>query len=534
MQFIPEFIARKKGLEKIEYDHPKMESYLNETYGIMLYQEQIMQVVQVLGGFTLGGSDILRRAIGKKKLKELEEQKAKFVRGCAETNNINETLANQIWEKISKFAGYGFNKSHSAAYAYVAYQTAYLKANYPVEFMTAVLCSEIDSSEQITFFINECREMGIPILPPDINSSDINFTVDGKSIRFGLGAIKNVGEAAAGKIIESRQKDGKYKNFLDFCERAGSAVNSRMLEHLTRAGAFDSLGLRRSQLLVITEPTMSYAQSRVRDRDSGQGSLFDLLDSAGQEEILSIPVPDIPEFDENDILKSEKELLGFYITGHPLAKYAELIKTFSTVKIRDLSEMADNVGIRTGGIVKSFQRRLAKNSGKPFAIMELEDLEGSIECMVYAKCLEETEASGFELKEDVPLFVEAFTSQREESEKLKLIAERIIPIDKAAEMYSDQIHFHIYEGSVSADDLKQLFDICKDYPGDAQVILCISCITGEIVFVETTRSLKVRINAEMLQRVKECLGEKRFKIKANKKVPEPRQRYFNPKKAVEP
>jgi DNA polymerase-3 subunit alpha len=504
-----------------------MEEYLHETYGIMLYQEQIMQVVQVLGGFTLGGSDILRRAIGKKKINELEEQKAKFVKGCAETNNISEPLADQIWEKISKFAGYGFNKSHSAAYALVAYQTAFLKANYPVEFMTAVLSSEIDSAEQITFFINECREMGIPILPPDINSSDINFTVDGGSIRFGLGAIKNVGETAAGKIIESRQQDGKYKNFMDFCERVGSAVNSRMVEHLTKAGAFDSLGLRRSQLLAIAEPSMSYAQSRIKDRDSGQGSLFDLLDTAGQEEIFSIPIPDIPEFDENDILKSEKELLGFYVTGHPLAKHADLIKTFSTVKIRDLAEMPDNVGIRTGGIVKSFQRRFAKNSGKPFAIMELEDLEGSIECMVYTKCLEETEASGFEIKEDVPLFVEAFTSQREESERLKLIAEKIIPIDKAAEMYSEQIHFHIYEGSASADDLKMLLDICKDYPGDAQVILCVSCVSGEIAFIEAANNLKVRVNTQMLERVKECLGEKRFKIKPNKKVPESRQRYFN-------
>lgn len=527
MQFIPDFIARKKGIEKIEYDHPKMEEYLRETYGIMLYQEQIMQVVQVLGGFTLGGSDILRRAIGKKKIKELEEQKAKFVKGCAETNNISEPLADQIWEKISKFAGYGFNKSHSAAYALVAYQTAYLKANYPVEFMTAVLCSEIDSAEQITFFINECREMGIPILPPDINSSYKRFTVDGGSIRFGLGAIKNVGETAAGKIIESRETDGKYKSFMDFCERAGSAVNSRMVEHLTRAGAFDSLGLRRSQLLAIAEPSMSYAQSMVKDRDSGQGSLFDLLDSAGQEEIFSIPIPDIPEFDENDILKSEKELLGFYVTGHPLAKYADLIKTFSTVKIRDLAEMPDNVGIRTGGIVKSFQRRLAKNSGKPFAIMELEDLEGSIECMVYAKCLEETEGSGFIISEDVPLFVEAFTSQREESERLKLIAEKLIPIDKAAELYSEQIHFHIYEGSNSADDLKMLFEICKDYPGDAQVVLCVSCVSGEIVFIEASGNLKVRVNTKMLERVKECLGEKRFKIKPNKKVPEARQRYYN-------
>ncbi|MFA7231837.1 MAG: DNA polymerase III subunit alpha, partial [Victivallaceae bacterium] len=397
MQFIPDFIARKKGTQKIEYDHPKMEKLLSETYGIMLYQEQIMQVVQELAGFTLGGSDILRRAIGKKKVDEMAKQKAIFVEGCAKHNNISEAKASEIWEKIEKFAGYGFNKSHSAAYAFVAYRTAYLKANYPVEFMAAVLDAEIDNAEKIASIIGECREMGINILPPDVNFSDTTFTVDGESIRFGLGAIKGVGEIAAKGLIKSRQEEGRFKTFMDFCERCGSFMNSRMMEHLTKAGAFDSLGLKRSQILAVAEPTMSYAQSRVRDRLSGQGSLFDMLDDEGQEEIFSIPLPDIPEFEEHEILKSEKELLGFYVTGHPLSVYADLITTFSTVKLRAIADLPDNVGVRVGGIIKTCQKRFSKNSGKPYMILELEDLDASIECMVYERGVDALQKDGLEL-----------------------------------------------------------------------------------------------------------------------------------------
>jgi DNA polymerase-3 subunit alpha len=288
-----------------------MEQYLKETYGIMLYQEQIMQVVQVLAGFSLGGADILRRAIGKKKVKVLQQQKVKFVEGCAEHNNIDEKLASIIWEKIGMFAGYGFNKSHSAAYAFVAYRTAFLKANYPVEFMAAVLTSEIDNAEKIAFFIGECREMGIRILPPDINSSDINFTVDGDAIRFGLGAIKGVGEAAAGRIIESREQEGVYKTFLEFCERCGEAMNTRMIDHLTKAGAFDSLNLKRSQVLAIAEPTMSYAQSRVKDRLAGQGSLFDLLGEDGRKRYSLFQSRIFRNLMRTNCLKMKKSFSGF-------------------------------------------------------------------------------------------------------------------------------------------------------------------------------------------------------------------------------
>ena len=336
MQFIPDFIRRKKGEEEIIYDHPLMENCLKETYGIMLYQEQIMQVVQVLAGFTLGGADILRRAIGKKKVDVLAKQKEKFFKGCKETNNIDEKLADQIWEKIKLFAGYGFNKSHSAAYGFVCYQTAYLKANYPVQFMAAILNGEIESAERIAFMINTCKDMGIKVLPPDVNSSDIRFSTDGDCIRFGLGAIKGVGEVAASKIIESRKADGRFETFADFCERCGSDVNSRMLEHLTRAGALDGLGLRRSQILAIAEPMMEFAKVRAAERAAGQGSLFDLLDEADAGEVCSVPIPDIPEFDQEEILKSEKELLGFYVTGHPLDYCAELVRAFASVPLRDL------------------------------------------------------------------------------------------------------------------------------------------------------------------------------------------------------
>ncbi|MCP3964967.1 MAG: DNA polymerase III subunit alpha [Lentisphaerae bacterium] len=529
MQFIPDFIARKKGIEPIEYDHPKMEKLLNETYGIMLYQEQIMQVVQELAGFTLGGADILRRAIGKKKVKVLQQQKVKFVEGCDKVSGISEELADIIWEKIGKFAGYGFNKSHSAAYAFVAYRTAYLKANYPVEFMCAVLAAEIDNAEKIAFIIAECREMGIKILPPDINTSGINFSVDDGSIRFGLGAIKGCGEAAAGKIIASREENGKFESFLDFCERCGEAMNSRIIEHFTKAGAFDTLNLRRSQVLAIAEPTMGFAASRVKDRLSGQGSLFDLLNDEDQEEICSIPIPDIPEFEENELLKNEKDLLGFYITGHPLAKYSEYISTYSTVKMLELDSFSDNVGIRFGGIVKTYSKRFSKNSGKPFGILELEDLDTSFEVMIYSKTLEALEESGLDLVSDMPVFLEALTSKRDEAERPRLIAERIMPIEEAPARYTSELHIHLYEGSNTQEDLEKIRTICNEHSGDSSLILCVACNSGEYAFLEAG-GYKVKVNADLLTKVSDCLGEKRYRLKANNKVPEPRRRFnFKPK-----
>ena len=529
MEFIPTFVARKKGTEKIEYDHPKMEQYLAETYGIMLYQEQIMQVVQALAGFSLGGADILRRAIGKKKVALLEEQKVKFVEGCAEHNQISEKIALDIWEKIGKFAGYGFNKSHSAAYAFIAYRTAYLKANYPVEFMCAVLSCEIDNAEKISFLIGECREMGIDILPPDVNVSERDFTVDGDSIRFGLGAIKGVGEKAADEIILSREKDGKYPDFLEFCERAGGAVNTRMVDHLIKAGAFDSLNIRRSQLIQIIEPTMRYAQDRVRDRESGQGSLFDLLDEEEKEDVFSVDVPDIPEFEENEMLQMEKDLLGFYITGHPLACYSDLIKTYSTANLRQVAEMEKDTGVKVGGIIKTVQRRNSKTSGKPYYLITLEDLESTIEVWCFEKCLNEIEGAGIELVEDMPIFIEALVSKRDETERPNLRAEKIIPLEQASEEYTEEIHLHLYEGSNSVEDLAKVRELCMGSIGASKVIICISCVSGEVVFIEAERGLQVKVTAGFFEQIRELLGERRWRVRANMDVPQPRKRWNNNK-----
>ena len=530
MQFIPDFIARKMGHKKIVYDHPKMEQYLKETYGIMLYQEQIMQVVQVLAGFTLGQADILRRAIGKKKEKVLAQQKAKFVAGCREHNNIDEKIAGEIWSKIEMFAGYGFNKSHSAAYGFLAFRTAYLKANYPVEFMAAVLSSEISNAEKIAFFIGECKEMNIPVLQPCVSASEINFTVDGDSIRFGLGAIKGCGEAAASKIISTRMEEGKFESFLDFCERAGSAMNSRMMENLTKSGAFDSFDLKRSQLLEMSEPTLNLAASRVKDREIGQGSLFDMLDEP--EEATTIPVPDIPEMDEHDLLKAEKELLGFYVTGHPLSKYTETIKSYSSHNTLELANLPDNCGIRVGGIIKTIQRKISKKNNMPWAIVELEDLSGSIECLIYSRTLAEIESKGIILNEDTLVFVEALTMKREETEKVKLSVQNVTQLDMVPGIFTAELHLHIYEGSCTVDKLEKIKELCHDYPGEVDLIFCISCSSGEIAFIESGSSYKVTICDELLENIKLILGERRYRLKANNNLPRPRKIFVKKKPEV--
>ncbi len=524
MQFIPEFVRRKRGYEAVIYDHPKMEQYLKETYGIMLYQEQIMQVVQALAGFSLGGADILRRAIGKKKKDVLEKQKAKFIAGCAEHNNIGAEVAEEIWKKIELFAGYGFNKSHSAAYAFISYQTAYLKANYPVEFMAAVLTSELANADQIAFLINACKEMKISVLPPDVNSSLIQFGVSNGAIRFGLGAIKGVGEIAAQKIIDARKADGPFKDFTDFCERCGDGTNSRMLEHLTRAGAFDSLGLRRSQILAIAEPTMAYAQAQLKDRKAGQGSLFDFLDDSGKQEMCSIPIPDIPEFDVAEILKSEKELLGFYVSGHPLSPYMALLEAFSSVKLRNKEQLSDNEGVRLAGLIKTVSKKFSKNTGKPYMIMELEDLDTTIDCMIYERGMEAMGDLVNQLAPEQTVLVDALVSKRDEEEAAKLIVEKVIPLTDAPAHHTEELIVYLYEKD--QDKLPELKRLLTAAPGDTRLVL--SLVTGSeanerVVFIET--AVLFHVTMDLLATLTGLLGPKCWKIKADKNLPVGRQRY---------
>jgi DNA polymerase-3 subunit alpha len=519
MQFADEFVGRRMGTVPVEYDHPSMKPILEETFGIMLYQEQIMQTVQAVAGFSLAQADILRRAVSKKKEKQMEEVRLKFMQGCA-GNAISQDLAEKIWEKIDKFAGYGFNKSHSAAYALLAYRTAYLKAHYPVEFMAAVLNSEIGNPDKMPPLLRECREMEIDILPPDVNVSERDFTVDGDAIRFGLAALKGVGSAAANAIIDTRKAEGKFQTLLDFCERVGSAANSRVLETLARSGSFESFGLKRSQLVAIIDQTISMAQSSAKDKETGQASLFDMLAEEDKVGVDSVPVPDIQEFHEREMLENEKELLGFYVTGHPLGEYAEIIETYSTHSLADVHSLPKDTGVKVGGIVTSLKKKQSKK-GADYAIMQIEDVDGAAECLVFDKVFQRV---GPILTENAPVFVSALVDRSDDGNggSAKLIAEDLQPLNLVPILFTKELHIRMHEGSASRETVQKIKEICAKHPGDSTLIFCLTCATGEIVFLESTPEFSVAVKPELKKELTGILGEGRLHYNADKSTPKPK------------
>ncbi len=378
---VADFINGRHGKKKVTYMHPLLEPILRETFGVVLYQEQVMQVVQVLANFTLGQADILRRAMGKKKHEYLMSQKEAFLKGTQE-NGLEPELANTIFDLLTHFADYGFNKSHSAAYAFVAWQTAYLKAHYPQEFMAAMLSSIMDTNDKVTAYIELCRHMDIPILPPDINASSASFSVDGASIRFGLAAVRNVGDAAIKNLEEVRVKDGPFVSLLDFCSRVDMrTVNKRVIDSLIKCGAFDSMGAKRSQLLAVLDQAVDTAAGIQRDRASGQMGLF-TEDTMGEAEELQLP--DIEEVEKSQMLAWEKENTGFYITGHPLDRYANKIHNFVELKQILSGALKENQLVRIGGLVTA-AKRIATKKGDTMCFAEIEDFTHSIEVVVFPR-----------------------------------------------------------------------------------------------------------------------------------------------------
>ncbi len=343
MELIPEFIKRRHGEVKIEYEHPLLEPICRETYGIMVYQEQVMQATQVLAGYTLGGADLLRRAMGKKKVEEMQKQRDTFVKGSAKTNNISASKANQIFDLLEKFAGYGFNKSHAAAYAIVAYQTAYLKANYPVEFLSAMMTNDMSDTKKLGEFIAEARAMKIEVLPPDVNESQVVFAParNGEVIRFGLAAIKGVGEVAVESILKARAQDGEFKTLGEMCERVDiRTVNRRVLEALIKSGGCDAFKETRATLFAQIDHALSRAAGTIQDRQSGQGSMFGMLEEKTAAKPESIGT--LPEWPQHELLAAEKELLGFYVTGHPLTPYASILKKYALATTATLATGAQS------------------------------------------------------------------------------------------------------------------------------------------------------------------------------------------------
>ena len=518
MEFIPTFVACKQGREQPEYETPEMKRILGETYGIMVYQEQIMQVVQAVAGFSLAQADIMRRAIGKKKEKEMAAQSVRFKEGCLKLGHSQE-IADSIWEKILKFAEYGFNKSHSAAYGLLSFRTAYLKANYSAEFMSAVLTSELSTAEKVSFYLAECADMGLTVAAPDVNGSALQFGVDGDIIRFGLAAIKGMGESAAEAVIKARKEGGSFADLLDFCERVGDKVNKRVMESLCKAGAFDCFGHRRAQIMDMIEPTVSLAQQTLRDKAVGQGSLFDFLDDDDSAvNPNKIPPPDVPEWDMPQLLAYEKELLGFYVTGHPLDSCMDEIRCYQTDGLAAVPMLEDNMGLRVGAFLTGIVIRYAKKDNRPWAILQLEGRESSMEALLFSDAYE---SCGALLEADMPVIVEGHVSKRDD-EPVKIIATKVYTLDMAPIDLTSEVHVHMREGQATTESLQRFANACSEFPGEAVLVLAAICDDHRTAFVES--SMRVANTAGLRQLVESTFGPESFRSKSLQTRPEPRQR----------
>ncbi|KUO49018.1 MAG: DNA polymerase III subunit alpha [Desulfitibacter sp. BRH_c19] len=421
---VDDFINSRHGEIAVKYLHPKLEPILKDTYGVILYQEQVMRIASDLAGFSLGQADLLRRAMGKKKPEIIAKQKQVFIEGCIK-NTIKEKIAEEIFDLMAYFAGYGFNKSHSAAYALVAYQTAYLKANYPTEYMAALLSSIIGNTDKNIFYIEECQRLGIEILPPDVNESAVDFSVHENKIRFGLAAVKNVGEGAIRGIINSRQKNGNFTSLIDFCCKVDSScLNKRVLENLIKCGAFNYLNTPRSQLLAIMDKAMEIGQKNQNDLKSGQLSFFDM---SGGDFAREIKMPDLEEFSKRDILAMEKETMGLYISGHPINEYLANLRSQTSNNIEELTDNMEGSTVVIGGVVSRIKRSVTKK-GEAMAYVTLEDNTGSVDCLIFPSVLVQFARL---IKEDSVIRIEGRISCQ--NDEMKVIASSIKAIEKDSE-----------------------------------------------------------------------------------------------------
>lgn len=461
---VDDFIARKHGKKPVTYAHPALEPILKDTYGVILYQEQVMQIASDLAGFSLGQADLLRRAMGKKKPEIIAAQKESFLAG-AKKNGVDEAIAEEIFDLMAYFAGYGFNKSHSAAYALLAYQTAYLKAHYPVQFMASLLSSVVNNTDKVTVYMEECRRLGIEVLPPDVNESQITFTPLKGRIRFGLAAVKNVGQGAIESIINARQS-GAFRSLDDFCERVDlRAVNRRVIESLIAGGAFSSLGLKRSQLFVMLDAALERGQKVQEDRKRGQLSLFDFDGGAGWDEVnRATPPPDIPEYPLPKLLAMEKDTLGFYITGHPVSDYEWQLSLRGVTPIAHLDETPDGNRVRLGGIITNLKRTVTRK-GDNMASFSLEDTSGNIDVLVFPRNYLQLASL---LEQDRVICLEGRLVNNEEERKV--FAEDIELLQLEPKIPPDQaLELTIPTGDINI--LIKLQAALKKYPGDTPLVL---------------------------------------------------------------
>ncbi len=499
---IDDFINRKNGSKRVEYDLPELKDILEETLGVIVYQEQVQQIANRLAGYSLGEGDILRRAMGKKKKEEMESQREKFIKG-AKARGFDLKRVSKIFDLMEQFAGYGFNKSHSAAYAWLAYQTAYLKAHFPVCFMSALLTSEISSTDKIVKYTNECRDMGIKILPPDINISQFNFTPAGPDIRFGLAAIKNVGTNAISSILEARQRVGQFKSIYEFCEQVDlRVVNKRVIESLIKAGALDSLGCHRSQLFAVTDKSIENAQMVQRDRERGQQGLFGMTGPALQDSQTSpAALPNLPEWQESQRLAFEKETLGFYITGHPLRRFEKDLQEFCTSSTDRLDDAKPGSEISVGGVLRTLKIHKTKK-GDRMAFITLEDLNGSLEVIIFPDTFQKNQAL---LKEDTPLYVKG-TLDSDDSGSRKMLANEIQPLEGLRGKLAKSVRIHIDLAKADTQLPGRLNLVMHKFSGEAAVIFELEHPEHYLVTLRPNPFLRIKPDTAFVQEVENLCG----------------------------
>jgi DNA polymerase III subunit alpha len=501
---VNDFIETKHGRAAAHYPLPQLKSVLEETYGVIVYQEQVMKIANILASYSLGDADILRRAMGKKNDKVMEGERIKFMAGALK-NGIPEEKAEYVFDLMAKFAGYGFNKSHSAAYALISYQTAYLKAHYPAQFMAALLSCDMANTDKVVLYISECKDRHIEVLPPDINESLTDFSVVNDRIRFGLAAVKNVGGSALDSIIEERNKGGLYTSLSDFCNRVDSRrVNSRVIESLIKSGSFDSLGCKRSQLIAILEKAMEQAKATQRDKQSGQMSLFTVAPQVKKREVTEIPMPDLPEWDEPKRLALEKETVGFYITGHPLDNAMSEMKTVVDSDIHNLREWGDDQPVRVGGLIRAC-KRLKSKKGEPMAFLTLEDILETVEVIVfpetYALCEQHLASTG-------PVIIQG-TVQKDERGP-KIIANSIYPLQEAREKFTHQVKMRFEVDRIDRQRLEAVKKVLYQFHGDCPLLLTMHFAGHGEVDIEVMKELTVKPCRELTDTVEKILDYQPF------------------------
>ncbi|HJS59909.1 MAG TPA: DNA polymerase III subunit alpha [Vicinamibacteria bacterium] len=508
MQMIDDFIKRRHGQTKVSYEVPQLEPILQGTYGIMVYQEQVMQIASALAGYTLGEADILRKAMGKKKADVMATQKQKFLEGC-KARNVPEKKAAKLWDHMEQFAGYGFNKSHSAAYAWLAYQTAYLKANYPPFFMAALLTSERANTDKMVQYIGECREMGIKVLPPDVNESDMFFSVVGTDaagasgdIRFGLAAIRNVGEGAVEAILAARRSGGPFGSLFDFCERVDlKAVNRRVVESFIKSGSFDSLDPRRAALLAALDRAMDAGQKKQRDAEEGQASLFESMQPPDEPRTGGARAPDAVDWSEGERLAYEKESLGYFITGHPLERYREELAKWANATTATLADKSGLPELAIGGLVAAL-RLIKTKKGDRMASFLLEDLDGGVEALVFPDTYKKVAGR---LADDQVVLVKAKAEVLDDG-KTRLLVSDVMPLEQAqmaeARYVTIRVPLEIWDKGKG----ERLRDILESHRGDCPVTLELLRNGEYAVAVAPNAYYRVRPDAGLRDELESLLG----------------------------